>query len=143
MVEEPDRARTKAAGVTNPWRCGPDQGRARIANTIGYTITVYGTAKNPAAPAPNSNAGTATKVYAVYRSPPTRNQVTQEPKLRPPRPHSSRCAMVDGRRQRAATNPNPLTITKRTVAMTISVICALTTAHPRFFVIWYTSVVVP
>jgi hypothetical protein len=36
-----------------------------MANTIGYTITVYGTAKNPAAPDANSSAGTATKVYAV------------------------------------------------------------------------------
>ena len=28
-------------------------------------MIVYGTAKNPAAPAPNISAGTATKVYAV------------------------------------------------------------------------------
>src|SRR2546430_13800227 len=136
MVEEPDRARTKSAGVTNPCRCDTDQSRARIANTIGYTITVYGTAKNPAAPAPNSNAGTATKVYAVYRSPPTRNQVTQEPKLRPPRPHSSRCAIVFGRRQRAGTKPIELTITKMTAAMMISVRCALIAGHPRFLVSW-------
>src|SRR2546429_9151429 len=125
MVEEPDRARTKSAGVTNPCRCDTDQSRARIANTIGYTITVYGTAKNPAAPAPNSNAGTATKVYAVYRSPPTRNQVTQEPKLRPPRPHSPRCAFGFGGRQRPATKPIGLTSRKLTVAMMTSVRCAL------------------
>src|SRR5438034_3896772 len=81
MVEEPDRARTKSAGVTKPCRCDTDHRRTRTTNTIGYTMTVYGTAKNPVAPAPNSSAGTATKVYAVYRSPPIRNQVTQEPKL--------------------------------------------------------------
>src|ERR671921_628037 len=84
-------------------------------------MIVYGTAKNPAAPAPNSNAGTATKVYAVYRSPPTRNQVIQPPKLRPPRPHSSRWAMSFGARQRAATKPIPLTSRKSSVKMTISV----------------------
>jgi hypothetical protein len=93
-------------------------------------MTVYGTAKNPVAPAPNSSAGTATKVYAVYRSPPTRNQVTHEPKLRPPRPHSSRWAMFSGRRHRAATNPRTATRRNRTVAMTISVTCAPTVLSP-------------
>src|SRR5256885_4650550 len=65
MVEEPDRARTKSAGVTNPCRCETDHSRASTTNTSGYTMTVYGTAKNPVAPAPNSSAGTATNVYAV------------------------------------------------------------------------------
>src|SRR3954471_18815493 len=71
------------------------------------------------------SAGTATKVYAVYRSPPTRNQVTQAPKLRPPRPHSSRCAMFSGARHRAATNPMPLTSRNSAVKMMISVMCSL------------------
>src|SRR5436305_9247593 len=83
-------------------------------------ITVYGTAKNPVAPAPNSSAGTATNVYAVYRSPPIRNQVIQVPELRPPRPHSSRWASVSGRRQRAATKPSALTARNRMVKTTIS-----------------------
>src|SRR5256885_4704285 len=78
-------------------------------------ITVYGTAKKPSAPPPKSSAGTATKVYAVYRSPPIRNQVIQPPKLRPPRPHSSRWARVSGRRQRAATKPSALTSRNRSV----------------------------
>src|SRR4051812_16330263 len=82
-------------------------------------ITVYGTAKNPVAPAPNSSAGTATNVYAVYRSPPTRNQVTQVPKLRPPSPHSSRWFRSVGRRQRAATNPIADTPRNRIVKTTI------------------------
>jgi hypothetical protein len=51
--------------------------------------------------------------------------------------------MVDGRRHRDAMNPMTLTIRKRIVAMTISVLCAPMTVHPRFFVIWYTSEVVP
>ena len=84
-------------------------------------ITVYGTAKNPVAPAPNSSAGTATKVYAVYRSPPMRNHVIQAPKLRPPRPHSSRWLRSCGRRQRAATKPIALTARNSTTKMTISV----------------------
>jgi hypothetical protein len=106
-------------------------------------ITVYGTAKKPSAPPPNSSAGTATKVYAVYRSPPIRNQVTQAPKFRPPSPHSSRWARLSGRRQRAATKPSALTRRNRIVKTTISVTWFRTMAHLRRFVIWYTSVVVP
>ena len=84
-------------------------------------MIVYGTAKKPVAPAPNSSAGTATNVYAVYRSPPTRNQVIQPPKLRPPRPHSSRCARLSARRHRAATKPMTLTSANNALAMMISV----------------------
>src|SRR5215475_16231158 len=65
MVDEPERARTKSAGVTKPCRCETDQSRSSTTNTIGYTMTVYGTAKKPPAPEANSSAGTATKVYAV------------------------------------------------------------------------------
>src|SRR5258705_10812764 len=65
MVDEPDRARTKSAGVTKPCRWDTDHSRASTTNTNGYTITVYGTAKKPAAPEANSRAGTATNVYAV------------------------------------------------------------------------------
>src|ERR1035441_9730373 len=54
------------------------------------------------APEPNTSAGTAMNVYAVYRSPPSRNQVTKAPKPRPPSPHSFRCSMSSVRRQRAA-----------------------------------------
>ncbi len=61
-VGEPNRARTKSAGVTNPCTCDTDQSRIRNRNTSGYTMIVYGTAKKPAAPAPNTSAGTATKV---------------------------------------------------------------------------------
>src|ERR1044071_2383371 len=88
-------------------------------------ITVYGTAKKPAAPAPKIRAGTATKVYAGYRSPPTRNQVIQPPKLRPPSPHSSRWAMSFGARHFAARKPMPLTTRNRTLKTTISVMCSL------------------
>src|SRR3954471_8880845 len=93
-------------------------------------ITVYGTAKNPAAPAPNISAGTATNVYAVYRSPPTRNQVTHPPKLRPPSPHSSRWAMFSGARHRAATKPMALTTRHRMGKITISVMCWLIGSPP-------------
>jgi hypothetical protein len=51
-------------------------------------MIVYGIAKKPSAPAPNTRAGTAMNVYAVYRSPPRRNQVTMVPNRRPPSPHS-------------------------------------------------------
>ena len=34
-------------------------------NAIGKMMIVYGTAKKPSAPPPNSSAGTATNVYAV------------------------------------------------------------------------------
>src|SRR4051794_3478035 len=87
-------------------------------------MTVYGRAKKPAAPAPKTSAGTATNVYAVYRSPPMRNQVIHEPKLRPPSPHWSRLAIDSGRRQRAATKPIALTSRKSTVKMVISVTCS-------------------
>src|SRR5689334_1338594 len=94
-------------------------------------ITVYGTAKNPAAPAPNISAGTATNVYAVYRSPPIRNHVIQPPKLRPPSPHSSRCSMSFGARHRAAMKPITLTRRNRNVKMMISVMCSLIRGSPR------------
>src|SRR3712207_2451999 len=82
--------------------------------------TVYGTAKKPAAPAPNISAGTATNVYAVYRSPPSRNQVIHEPKLRPPRPHSSRCMRPSARRNREAAKPMTATSRKSTSTTTSS-----------------------
>ena len=34
-VDEPNLARTKSAGVTNPCRCDTDQSRTRTRNTIG------------------------------------------------------------------------------------------------------------
>ena len=86
----PYRPPTKSAVVTKPWRCETDQSRLIRMKTMGYSTTVYGTAKKPlTAPVAHIAAGTATNVYAVYRSPPSRNQVTQEPNFRPPRPHSS------------------------------------------------------
>src|SRR5439155_25067440 len=59
-----------------------------------------------------------------------RNHVIHAPKLRPPRPHSSRWARVSGRRQRAATNPMPLTARNSTVKTTISVTCPDIAASP-------------
>src|SRR5215472_13769554 len=53
-------------------------------------------------------------VYAVYRSPPSRNQMTTVPKPRPPRPHSFRCSRSSARRHRAAANPTPVTSRNRT-----------------------------
>jgi hypothetical protein len=41
-------------------------------------------------------------------SPPNRNQVIQQPKRRPPRPHSSRWSSEPVRRQRAARKPSAL-----------------------------------
>src|SRR6059058_6072455 len=76
---------------------------------IGYVMTANGTAKNPFAPTAYTSAGTATNVYAVYASPPSRNQVTQLPKARPPRPHSSRSCGLSARRHRAATKPSTVT----------------------------------
>src|SRR5947207_3026134 len=76
---------------------------------IGYVMTAKGTAKKPPAPTAYTSAGTATNVYAVYASPPSRNQVTQLPKARPPRPHSSRSCGLSARRHRAATNPSTVT----------------------------------
>jgi hypothetical protein len=55
---------------------------------------VYGSAKKPCAPTPKTSAGTAMKVYAVWRSPPSRNQVTSVPKRRPPRPPLVELAQV-------------------------------------------------
>ena len=75
-------------------------------------MMVYGTAKKPATePRANIAAGTATNVYAVYRSPPRRNQVTHVPKLRPPRPHSSKLARCSPRRQLLA--QKPMTVTNK------------------------------
>src|SRR5438046_4636289 len=76
---------------------------------IGYVMTAKGTAKKPPAPIAYTSAGTATNVYAVYASPPSRNHVTQLPKARPPRPHSSRSCGLSARRQRAAANPSTAT----------------------------------
>ncbi len=90
----------------------------------GYAITAYGTAKNPIAPPPYSSAGTAITVYAVYRSPPIRNQVTQVPKLRPARPHSSSDPIpAFGRRHRAAQNPATVTSAKKKQNTTSAVVC--------------------
>src|SRR6516162_6044881 len=76
---------------------------------MGKTMTVYGTAKKPAAPTPKISAGTAINVYAVYRSPPSKNQVMTVPNPRPPRPHSFRCSRLSARRQRAAAKPIQVT----------------------------------
>src|SRR5215472_14740350 len=42
-------------------------------------------------------------------SPPSRNQVTNVPKPRPPSPHSFRCSRSSARRHRAAAKPTPET----------------------------------
>src|SRR3978361_2199471 len=60
-----------------------------------------------------------------------RNQVIQPPKLRPPRPHSSRLCMLSPRRQRLATKPSALTATKRTPKTTSSVTFTPPTSAPR------------
>ncbi len=73
------------------------------------------------APEAYISAGTATNVYAVYRSPPTRNQVIQPPNLRPPNPHSSRWSMVSPDFQRAAMKPITATPAKSTRKTSISV----------------------
>src|SRR5437764_543742 len=57
-VEEPKRTRMKSAGVAAPCRCVTDHSRGMIRNTSGYTMIVYGTAKNPSCPTPyNGNGG--------------------------------------------------------------------------------------
>src|SRR5260221_7514859 len=48
------------------------------------------------------------KVYAVYRSPPSKNQVTIVPKRLPPSPHSCKRSRSP-RRQFAAMNPSTVT----------------------------------
>src|SRR6185312_13092414 len=111
----------KSAGVTYPCRCDTDHSRDISRNTIGYSTIVYGTAKKPlTAPEAHMAAGTATNVYAVYRSPPSRNQVTQVPNPRPPRPHSSRVfrpRSAGAVRQRDARKPTMATATNRTTTM--------------------------
>src|SRR5690348_5854654 len=52
------------------------------------------------------------KVYAVYRSPPSRNQVIRVPNLPPASPHSCRWSRLP-RFQCAAANPIKLTIAKK------------------------------
>src|ERR1700710_1119936 len=75
---------------------------------------VYAMAKKPeTAPVAYIAAGTAMNVYAVYRSPPSRNQVTTVPKLRPPRPHSSSEGGAPVRRQLAAQKPPTVTRMKK------------------------------
>src|SRR4051812_11523028 len=75
-------------------------------------MIVYGIAKNPYAPTANTSAGTATTVYAVYKSPPSRNQVISVPKRRPPNPHSCRCVR-SAAFQREATKPSTDTSRKK------------------------------
>ncbi len=48
---EPNRPRTKSEVVTYPCRWLTDHRRGRKVKTSGYTRIVYGTAKNPEAPA--------------------------------------------------------------------------------------------
>src|SRR5579872_5247895 len=82
-------------------------------------MMVYGTAKKPATdPAANMAAGTATNVYAVYKSPPNRNHVIHVPNVRPPRPHSSRLSRCSPRRQFDAQNPSTVTTRNRTTSTT-------------------------
>src|SRR5437763_446393 len=87
---ESNLARTNSAGVTNPCACVTDHSRAATTYTNGVVTSANPTAKKPPPPIAYTSAGTATNVYAVYRSPPSRNQVTQLPKARPPSPHCSR-----------------------------------------------------
>ena len=59
-----------------------------------------------------------------------RNQVIHAPKLRPPRPHSSRLSSDSARRQRSATKPSALTARNRTVKTTSSVVLMPSTGQP-------------
>src|SRR6185312_128408 len=74
-------------------------------------MVAYGTAKKPRAPTPYTSAGTAMNVYAVYRSPPSKNHETSVPKLRPPSAHSSSESSFDPPHREAR---NPMTVTART-----------------------------
>ena len=56
-------------------------------------------------------------VYAVYRSPPSRNQAMNVPKLRPPSPHSFRFIRLSVLRHRAAAKPTSVTSRNRTRTM--------------------------
>src|SRR6266568_5729085 len=62
-------------------------------------------------------AGTAIKVYAVYKSPPSRNQVTTVPKRRPANPHSFNW-LRSPRRQREAKKPRTVTRRKKKMKTT-------------------------
>src|SRR5436309_1112416 len=50
-------------------------------------------------------------------SPPSRNQVMNMPKPRPPSPHSLRCSLSSAWRQRAAAKPTSVTAANRTMTM--------------------------
>src|SRR5215471_8907725 len=61
-------------------------------------------------------------------SPPSRNQVTNVPKPRPPSPHSLRCSLSSAWRQRAAAKPTSVTTTNRTMTMVNETALPLTSA---------------
>src|SRR5215831_3852380 len=65
-------------------------------------------------------------------SPPSRNQVTNVPKPRPPSPHSLRCSVSSARRQRAAAKPTSVTTANKTMTMVKATALPLMSAHlPR------------
>src|SRR5215831_18463372 len=65
-------------------------------------------------------------------SPPSRNQVTNVPKPRPPSPHSLRCSVSSARRQRAAAKPTSVTTANKMMTMVKAMALPLTSAHlPR------------
>src|SRR5215831_18886233 len=65
-------------------------------------------------------------------SPPSRNQVTNVPNPRPPRPHSLRCSLSSAARQRAAAKPTSVTAANRTMTMVKAMALPLMSAHlPR------------
>src|SRR5215813_7572519 len=67
-------------------------------------------------------------------SPPSRNQVTNVPKPRPPSPHSLRCSLSSAARQRAAAKPTRVTTTNRAMTMVKAMALPLMSAHlPRAF----------
>src|SRR5215831_7234059 len=67
-------------------------------------------------------------------SPPSRNQVMNVPKPRPPSPHSLRCNLSSARRQRAAAKPTPVMTANMMMTMVKAMALPLMSAHlPRAF----------
>src|SRR5215831_12370112 len=65
-------------------------------------------------------------------SPPSRNQVTNVPKPRPPSPHSLRCSLSSAARQRAAAKPTRVTTANRTMRMVNAMALPLMSARLPF-----------
>src|SRR4249919_1805569 len=62
-------------------------------------------------------------------SPPSRNQVMNMPKPRPPSPHSLRCSLSSAWRQRAAAKPTKVTIANRIMRMVSATALSLMSAR--------------